>query len=134
MGNDYGERLRYVPPLDDNGRLRGSDIPVYALCGGAHGLRGLLSLVPRVSSVFPLLSNIILRKLDHLRCTAVDSACEWVTGLIIVFMLYTVALMVCAAAFCLSRGFRRSFRYYQISSFVNWITVVALLSLALGNL
>ena len=49
-------------------------------------------------------------------------------------MLYTVALMVCVAAFRSSRGFRRSFRYYQISSFVNWITVVALLSLALGNL
>ena len=50
------------------------------------------------------------------------------------FLLYAVALLVCAAFFCLSRGFRRSFRYYQISSFVNWITVVALLSLALGNL
>ena len=46
-------------------------------------------------------------------------------------MLYTVALMVCVAAFSLSRGFRRSFRYYQISSFVNWITVVALLWIAL---
>ena len=58
---------------------------------------------------------------------------DWV-ALVYLCMLYTVALMVCAAAFCLSRGFRRSFRYYQISSFVNWITVVALLSLALVNL
>ena len=47
------------------------------------------------------------------------------------FLLYAVALLVCAAFFCLSRGFRRSFRYYQISSFVNWITVVALLWIGL---
>ena len=76
MGNDCGERLRYVPPLGGNGRLRGSGIPVYALYRRAHGLRGLLLQVPRVSSVFPLLSNIILRKLDHRRCSAVAGAWE----------------------------------------------------------
>ena len=47
-------------------------------------------------------------------------------------MLYTVALMVCVAAFRSSRGFRRSFRYYQISSFVNWITLDAMTWLVLS--
>ena len=50
----------------------------------------------------------------------------------VMFLLYTVALMVCAAFFCLSRGFRRSFRYYQISSFVYGITVVLMLQMVWG--
>ena len=48
------------------------------------------------------------------------------------FLLYAVALLVCAAFFCLSRSFRRSFRYYQISSFVHWITLVAMMWMVWG--
>ena len=76
MGNDCGERLRYVPPPGGIGRLGGLGIPVYALYRRAPGWCARLLLVPRVSSVFPLLSNIILRKLDHRRCSAVAGAWE----------------------------------------------------------
>ena len=57
---------------------------------------------------------------------------DWV-ALVYLCMLYTVALLVGVPAFCLSRGFRRSFRYYQISSFVNWITVVAMMWFVLSQ-
>ena len=50
----------------------------------------------------------------------------------VMFLLYTVALLICAAFFCLSRSFRRSFRYYQISSFVHWITLVAMMWMVWG--
>ena len=56
---------------------------------------------------------------------------DWV-ALVYLCMLYTVALLVGVPAFCLSRGFRRSFRYYQISSFVNWITLDAMTWLVLS--
>ena len=55
------------------GGVRDTGISVSALYCRAPGLCALLRLLPQVSSVFPLLSNIILRKLDHPRCN--DVAC-----------------------------------------------------------